>query len=219
MPQSFPLTLTDCVTSNLKVTQQRWWIPAKMVGCGRPGALPKGISIKGWEDARGVADPGCPHLKCLFLKEKGLCNDVQLTEGQNKMCFVCREEPTFIRCPTVKICEFSTDKAEADIYHFGCHICWAIPNKRNLQVESKLEEDFQKHASLKPSEAAANTLVCTLKKTGSMWDQIEALTESLSDSRRIQNMKAKAKKSLEQNGHLFDALCEFKKFCDEKDPF
>ena len=49
-------------------------------------------------------------------------------------------------------------------------------------MESKLEEDFQKHASLKPSEAAANTLVCTLKKTGSTWEEIEALAESLSDS-------------------------------------
>lgn len=117
------------------------------------------------------------------------------------------------------IWEFSPDKTEVDIYHFGCHTCRAIPNAWHLQVESKLEEDFQKHTSLKPSEAAANTLVCALKKSGSTWNEIDALAESLSDSRWIQNTKAKAKKSLEQNGHSFDVLCEFKKFCDEKDPF
>ena len=99
----------------------------------------------------------CPNPKCLFLKEKGSCDDVQFTEGQNKTYFVCEEEATFVRCPAVKIWEFSSDKAEVDIYHFGCHTCRAIPNKRNLQVESRLDEDLQKHSSLKPSEAAANT--------------------------------------------------------------
>ena len=86
----------------------------------------------------------CPNPKCLFLKEKGLCNDVQFTEGQNKTCFVCEEEATFVRCPAVKIWEFSTDKTEVDIHHFGYHTSRATPDKQNLQVESKLEEDFQK---------------------------------------------------------------------------
>ena len=93
----------------------------------------------------------CPNLKCLFLNEKGSCNDVQFTESQKNMCFVCKEDAlTFDRCTTVKIWEFSAEKTEVDTYHFGYHTCRAIPNKRNLQVKSKLEEHFQKHASLKP---------------------------------------------------------------------
>ena len=148
----------------------------------------------------------CPNPKCLFLKEKGLCNDVHFTEGQNKTCFVCEEEATFVRCPTVKIWEFSTVKAKVDIYHFGYHTCRAIPNKGNLQVESKLEEDFQNHASLKPLETAANTLVCALKKTGSTWEEIQALAESLSNSRRIQNTKAKAKKMSPEHSAAFQTF-------------
>lgn len=85
-------------------------------------------------------------------------------------------------------------------------------------MKSKLEEHFQKHATLKPQEAAANTLVYILKKTGSTRGETEAFAGSLSDSRQIQNTKAKAKKAWSRIDS-FEALCEFKKFCDEKDPF
>jgi hypothetical protein len=98
------------------------------------------------------------------------------------------------------------------------HTCHAIPNRRNVHVEQKLKVDFTKHSSLKPSEAVANTLVCALKE-GNTWEEIDALAESLADSRRVQDTKAKATKSLESHGHSFDALCEFKKFCDERDPY
>lgn len=41
---------------------------------------------------------------------------------------------------------------------------------------------------------------------------------SCPNPRQVQDTKAKVEKSLEQHGHCFDALCEFKKFCDQKDP-
>ena len=117
---------------------------------------------------------------------------------EKKLCFICEEEVTHISCPAVKIWEFSTNKAGVDIYLYGIHTCRAIPNRRNLKLEGKLTEDFEKHSSLKPSEAAANTLVSALKKPGSTWEELDALAGSLSDSRRIQDTKAKVKKSLEQ---------------------
>lgn len=53
----------------------------------------------------------------------------------------------------------------------------------------------------------------------STWDEIDALAEGLSDSRRVQDRKGKAKKSLESHGHSFDILCEFKNFCNNRDPY
>ena len=161
----------------------------------------------------------CENPSCLFLKEKGSSNRVQFTGGKQKKCFICEEDASHISCPAVKIWEFNVDKTRVDIYHCGAHTCRAVPNKRNLAIEDKLKEDFEKHSSLKPSEAAANTLVSALKKPGSTWGELDQLAEALADSRRVQETKAKAKKSLEQHGHSFDALCQFKKFCDERDPY
>ena len=104
-----------------------------------------------------------------------------------------------------------------DVFHYGVHTDRAIQNRQNMEVERTLAEDFEKHSSLKVLEAAVNTLVSTLT-TGTTWEQLETLAESLEDTRRVQDTKAKVEKSLEQHGHCFDALCEFKKFCDQKDP-
>ena len=161
----------------------------------------------------------CPNEDCLFLKNKGSPNNFQFTDtDRGKKCFICEEEAIFVNCQAIKIWEFSSDKKFVDIYHSGLHTCRAIPNRRNLEVEQKLKGDFTKHSSLKPSEAIANTIVCALKE-GNTWEEIDALAENLADSRRVQDTKAKAKKSLESHGHSFDALCEFKKFCDDRDPY
>jgi len=144
---------------------------------------------------------------------------VQFTQGKEKKCYICETNAEFISCPAVKVWEFSHNKSKVDVFHCGVHTCKAIPMRRNTELERKLEEDFERHTSLKPSEAAANTMVCALTKPGCSWQEIDTLAESLADTRRLQNTKAKVKKTLEQNGHSFDAICEFKKFCDEKDPF
>ena len=161
----------------------------------------------------------CPNEDCLFLKNKGSPNNVQFTDtDRGKKCFICEEEAIFVNYQAIKIWEFSSDKKFVDIYHSGLHTCRAIPNRRNLEVEQKLKGDFTKHSSLKLSEAIANTIVCALKE-GNTWEEIDALAENLADSRRVQDTKAKAKKSLESHGHSFDALCEFKKFCDDRNPY
>lgn len=90
----------------------------------------------------------CPNPQCIFRKEKSSCNDVQFIDREIKKCFVCEGEATFVGCPAVKIWEFNWEKTAVDIYHFGRPTCPALPQKRNLQLEADLTQDFQKHASL-----------------------------------------------------------------------
>ena len=167
-----------------------------------------------------MVDHGDAQTKdCLFLKNKGSPNNAQFTDvGNGKKCFICEEECSFVDCQAMKVWEFSSNTKLVDIYHCGQHTCCAIPNRWNIEVEQKLKDDFTKHSSLKPSEAVANTLFCALKE-GNIWGEIDELAESLADSRRIQDTKAKAKKSLESHGHSFDAFCELKKFCGDRDPY
>ena len=155
----------------------------------------------------------------MFLKNEGSPNNVQFTDtDKEKKCFICKEEAIFVNCQAIKIWEFSSDKKFVHIYHSGLHTYRAIPNRRNLEVEQKLKVDFTQHSLLKPSEAIANTMVCALNEDNS-WEEIDLLAKSLADSRRMQDTKAKAKKSLEHHGYSFDTLCEFKKFCDDRDPY
>ena len=111
MPQSFPFISTDRATLNLRVTQENdefskdgrpWqtWCTSKRSQHGE-------VRRRAWCSGSWK----CPNLKCLFLNEKGSCNDVQFTERQNSMCFVCKEDAlTFDTCTTVKIWEFSAEK-------------------------------------------------------------------------------------------------------------
>ena len=115
--------------------------------------------------------------------------------------------------------EFHTNKKVVNVFHAGLHTCHATAPRENAAIQHQLEEDFKKHTSLKPSEAASNTIVAALKKDDSTWEEIELLADTLADTRRIRDTKAKVKRSMESYGHSFDAVGEFKKFCDKRDPY
>lgn len=159
----------------------------------------------------------CNNKSCPFLKEKNSPNTVQfVAKSGKKVCLICENEATLVQCSAVKIWEFSQDQTSVSIYHCGFHRCTAIPRKQNRELENKLQEAFIENNTLKPSEASGNLLVSELK--GEDWDEIERVAETVADSKRISSLKEKAK-TLGSNGlgHSFDALSNFKSFCDKRD--
>ncbi|KAK3712983.1 hypothetical protein QZH41_012837 [Actinostola sp. cb2023] len=145
---------------------------------------------------------------------------ISIHKSKKKKCFICEFEASYVPCSAIKVWEFYNDRKKVTVYHKGMHTCHAIPlNQTDVGIEQQLEEDFKKHASLKPSEAASNTMVAALKDGNSSWEEIDKMAYTLADTRRIQDTKAKVKRSLELHGHSLDALCQFKKFCDQKDPY
>ena len=59
--------------------------PGKMVGRGRHAALPKGVSIKGWEDVHSVVDPGGVQTRSVcFLKKKARATMCSLLKAKTR---------------------------------------------------------------------------------------------------------------------------------------
>lgn len=159
----------------------------------------------------------CANPDCAFLKERKTANKVQFaTSGGKKKCFVCENSADFVPCHATKVWEFNEDRTSVTIYHEGRHTCTAIPIKKNENVEKGLESAFKANQGLKPSSAANNALVNAMKE-GKAWDEIDNIACTIADPKAIENIKNRSKKS--DLGHSFEALAEFKAFCDKRDPF
>ena len=159
----------------------------------------------------------CPNSNCLFRNEMKSPNTVQFVGRKNeKQCFVCETKATFVPCKAIKVWEFTECKTSVTVYHQGNHTCTPVPKRNCAQVEGDLKKAFSKNRTITPSQAASNTLVEALRDE-SDWQKIDAVAVTLADSKGIEAIKKKSRK--DDLGHSFEALAEFKKFCDERDPF
>ncbi|CAB4015064.1 Hypothetical predicted protein [Paramuricea clavata] len=94
-----------------------------------------------------------------------------------------------------------------------CGGSWKCPNEDCLFLRKKGSPNDVQFTN---NEIGKKCFICEEEAIFVECKAIKA--ESLADSRRVQDTKAKATKSLESHGYSFDAFCEFKKFCDERHP-
>ena len=78
------------------------------------------------------------------------------------------------------------------------------------------QKTFLKNHTITPSQAASHTLVEALRDERD-WQKIDAVAVTLDELKGIEAIKEKLRK--DDLGHSFEALAEFKKFCDKRDLF
>lgn len=78
------------------------------------------------------------------------------------------------------------------------------------------QKTFLKNHTITPSQAASHTLVEALRDERD-WQKIDAVAVTLDELKGIEAIKEKSRK--DDLGHSFEALVEFKKFCDKRDLF
>ena len=122
----------------------------------------------------------------------------------------------FVSCLARKYMEFLPHVCEVRVYHVGTHTCQA---KRKVPLPSIVEQSLCRNPNLKPSEVVRQSILEGLKADVVDWDGLEKTTDSLLDTKKISNLKAKINKENNPAGHSFEAVAHSTQKSDEKDEF
>ena len=112
--------------------------------------------------------------------------------------------------------EFLPHVCEVRVYHVGMHTCQV---KRKVPLPSVVEQSLRRNPNLKPSKVVRQSILEGLKTDIVDWDGLEKTTDSLLDTKKISNLKAKINKENNPAGHSFEAVAHLKQKSDEKDEF
>ena len=103
--------------------------------------------------------------------------------------------------------EFLPHVCEVRVYRVGRHTCQA---KRKIPLPSVVEQSLRRNPNLKPSELVRQSILEGLKADVVDWDGLEKTTDSLLDTKKISNLKAKINKENNPAGHSFEAVAHLK---------
>ncbi|CAB4034729.1 Hypothetical predicted protein [Paramuricea clavata] len=149
----------------------------------------------------------CKHVKELPFDIDGFCH-FQLECDPSNIMKSSKDGRRWKTWCTSKRKEYRGVKRRA-----RCGGSWKCPNEDCLFLRKKGSPNDVQFTN---NEIGKKCFICEEEAIFVECKAIKA--ESLADSRRVQDTKAKATKSLESHGYSFDAFCEFKKFCDERHP-
>ena len=74
------------------------------------------------------------------------------------------------------------------------------------------------YPQIKPSTIQSTAILSAMKSRKS-WQEIDMIVKKMTDKKAISNEKIKQKRQIELHGTSYAALCEYKKYTDQKDLF
>lgn len=86
------------------------------------------------------------------------------------------------------------------------------------QPSEEIKEYLRKNPDAKPSQVQS-AYVLSMVKNREDWTKVDKQTESMISTKWIANRKQEVRKETEPFGNNFEALANFKQYCDRKDPF
>ena len=183
---------------------------------GRPWAQDSRSKWSGYSSVRYRNCAGslsCPNPGCLFLLQYGRANKLKF--DRSKVCNLCGALGEQISCSARKYIA-SVNATKAHIYHIGSHTCEAKAlNERPVDlVSNAMNVDPQ----IKPSTIQGTAILSAMRSRKS-WQEIDMIVKKVKDKKAISNEKIKQKQQIEPHGTSYAALCEYKKYTDQKDPF
>ena len=95
---------------------------------------------------------------------------------------------------------FLPHSCEVRVHHVGMHTCQA---KRKVPLPSVVEQSLRRKPNLILSEVVRQSILEGLKADVVDWDGLEKTTDSLLDTKRISNLKAKINEENNPAGHSF----------------
>ena len=153
--------------------------------------------------------PLCDSESCQI---NGNNNRVQFQHIEGILCCaICGLPAKPVLCHARKIWEYNSGSVKV-MYH-GNHTCVA-KNKAKRQSIQKL---LLKHPGLTQAAVVYNEMDALLLENDINWSAVEQVADDFSNRQQVANVK----KEIDTNdhGHSFDAVCLFKRKCDEYDKF
>ena len=188
------------------VIRQTFWNRANMGGLGKLGPHHGIQDSKAFEDEHSVVDRRHVQIQIVYsvMKERPL-TPCSLRGERMK---------SSVSCGRPKLPSSRVKLLKCGIYwmqDFG----YCVPSRKS-HVHTGPQKTFLKNHTITPSQAASHTLVEALRDERD-WQKIDAVAVTLDELKGIEAIKEKLRK--DDLGHSFEALAEFKKFCDKRDLF
>ena len=165
----------------------------------------------------------CNNKSCpLFLATEKENKHQFTTIGKNRFCYSCNCIVYRTACSAVKLVEYSMQGRLLEVYHRGEHTCQLKPyTEENDQV---IEENIRRFgANVGPKQLAQMKMTEELKKQLDSqafdMDKIVEIAATMSDKKRIQNIKGKIQQELKSERHSMSTVAELKLCTDTADHF
>lgn len=155
----------------------------------------------------------CNQQDCPYFQDCKRKNRVQFQSvGGVVHCFCCGCPAVSVKCNAQKVWEYANKNRLLKVYHFGKHTCEPKKCPSNTEI---MKESILKHATLGPAKIANRQILEAIERNDD-WKDVEEIADSLTDAKKIRNMK---RMEVDAIGHSFDAVGKLKEKCDEKDEF
>ena len=158
----------------------------------------------------------CINTKCPYLlsyKKENKKNFQQKSKA-DVVCGCCGYSAIAVPCMAKKVWEF--ENSNVIVYHSGTHTCEAKPPLPDATL--KAEQFFKNNSASKPSQFPYECLRSSLHD-GKTIEEVYSEAKGLTNLKKIQNIKQKVVKEINQVGHSFDALAKIKEATDKYDPY
>lgn len=153
----------------------------------------------------------CINENCPYKVHYGVINTTQFEKSGNQ-CKICGSDGKYVPCHARRYISYG--KRKVKVFHQGNHTCQPIvKTTRNVQ---KIKELVKNNPNIKPAEIQS-TIVLSAFRNQMDWQTVEKEAASIVNRKQITNIKQKIRAETEPHGHNFEAIVNFKEYCDEKD--
>ena len=165
----------------------------------------------------------CNNKSCPLFLETGRENQYQFTMiGKNKFCYSCNFIVYRKPSSALKHVDYNMQGRLLEVYHKGKHNCQLKSNTE--EHDQVIEENIKRFgANVGPKELAQMKMTEELKKQlnsqGFDMDKIVEIAATMSDNKRIQNIKGNIQQELKSERHSMSAVAELKLCTDTADHF
>lgn len=156
----------------------------------------------------------CTFSDCPYMVEYGVTNTTQFENTRTNPCKACGHTGQHIPCGARRYISYGSNSV--NVFHCGKHTCQAsVKTTGNI---GKIKELIKNNPKIKPAEVQSS-IVLSAFRDNLDWETVEKEARSVLNKKKIGNMKEKIKKEVQPYGHNFEAVVNFKEYCDKKDKF
>ena len=156
----------------------------------------------------------CQFSDCPYMLEYGVTNTTQFDHAHGYKCKACGVAGKYVACDAQRYVSYGSKSVK--IFHCGNHICQvSMKTSGNM---TKVKELIKNNPKIKPAEVQSSIILSAFQENLE-WATVEKEARGILNKKKISNIKETMKDTVQPCGHNFEAVVNFKEYCDKKDRF
>lgn len=156
----------------------------------------------------------CQFSDCPCMVEYGVTNTMQFDNSRANKCKACGNAGKYVACNARRYVSYGSNSTK--IFHCGNHTCQVLMKTSGNMA--KVKELIRNNPKIKPMEVQSSIILSAFRENLE-WDTVAKEARSILNKKNISNIKETMKIEVQPYGHNFEAVVNFKEYCDKKDTF